>query len=264
MSTRISRSVGTGGINLKNDVLVVQQLINANIGKIVPLRPLSEDKRIGPATIGAIREFQSRVVRLRTPDGRVDPNGKTHKALLTGIPKKAAVVSTGKYFSHAGAGAVTLNYGSKARKMTATAETLLKSILASCSIKSARITSTRRTYHDQARITITQTWPRSQSTVKTWYGATVYEKCKVYQKTKDIQGFADWWEAYDKKRGRVSSRHLSNQALDVVPATDRLKFVAKVKELVPVSGSGVRKIIPKGVLGEPVDHVEFTFKVCPV
>ena len=73
----------------------------------------------------------------------------------------------------------------------------------------------------------------------------------------------DWWEAYDRRRGRVSSRHLSNQALDVVPAHSRLEFVEKVKELVPIAGTGVRKIIPKGTLGEPVDHVEFTFKVCP-
>ncbi len=52
-----------------------------------------------------------------------------------------------------------------------------------------------------------------------------------------------------------------HRAMDVVPAGDRTKFVAKVKSLIPLPGSGVAKIIPKGVLHEPVDHVEFTFPV---
>ena len=33
------------------------------------------------------------------------------------------------------------------------------------------------------------------------------------------------------------------------------------RELVPLPGTGVKRIIPKGVMNEPVDHVEFTFDV---
>ena len=145
--------------------------------------------------------------------------------------------------------------------MNAKAEYLLKSILASCGIYRATLTSTKRTYHDQARITMTQTYKADPSKVKKWYGQAVLDACKKHMD--DIEAFAKWWEQYDKKRGKVSSRHLSNQALDVVPNTYRSKFAAKVTSLVPVSGSGVRRIIPKGVKGEPVDHVEFTFPVCP-
>lgn len=179
-------------------------------------------------------------------DVRADPGGTTFKKLMAyaSRPAPAAQVATtpGKYFSHPDASKVTLKYGDKARKMTDTAEQLLKSILAASGIMSATLTSTRRTYHDQARITMTQTYPnRGASTVKQWYGQDVLDACKLYKKSNDIQGFADWWEARDKKRGRVSSKHLSNQALDVVPAKDRLKFVKQVKALVPVAGSGVKK-----------------------
>ncbi len=260
MAKTISKSVGSKGANLKSDILTVQKLLNANLGRITPLAPLVEDGRVGKMTIGAIEEFQRRVVKMGRPDGRVDPGGKTLKHLNDGdaVP---ATPPPGGTFEHPEADQVILTYGERARKMVPKAEYLLKSILASCGIYSACLNSTRRTYHDQARITITQTYPRNKNTVRVWYGQAVLDACEEH--LDDIQGFADWWEAYDRRRGRVSSRHLSNQALDVVPAHSRLEFVEKVKELVPIAGTGVRKIIPKGTLGEPVDHVEFTFKVCP-
>jgi len=49
--------------------------------------------------------------------------------------------------------------------------------------------------------------------------------------------------------------------MDVVPSKDRFKFVEKVTDLLRINGSGVARIIPKGVMNEPVDHVEFTFPV---
>jgi GH24 family phage-related lysozyme (muramidase) len=163
------------------------------------------------------------------------------------------------HFTHPKANTVTLKYGENAVKLNAKAELLMKSILASCGLSGATLTSTLRTYQDQARITITQTYKADPSRVSTWYGEEVLKKCKDH--LTDIAGFAKWWKEYDQKRGKVSSRHLSNRAMDVVPDGDRLKFVAKVKELVPVKGSGVARIIAKGELKEPVDHVEFTFDV---
>ena len=66
--TRISASVGTGGINRRSDVIVVQNLVNDNLGSIVPLATLQVDGRSGPATVGAIEEFQRRMSawRIRT------------------------------------------------------------------------------------------------------------------------------------------------------------------------------------------------------
>ncbi len=99
------------------------------------------------------------------------------------------------YFTHADAGKVTLTYDTNAVKLVAKAETLLKSVLASCSIFQARLTSTKRTYHDQARITMTQTYKRQPRTVAQWYGQDVLDACIRFAASQDIQGFANWWQA---------------------------------------------------------------------
>jgi len=264
MST-IKQAVGRGVTNTNRaEVKLVQQLLNRH--RLPPLKAISEDGISGLETINAIIDFQRIVVKMANPDGRVDPqsvtfrllsgNTTTSSASMASLP---ALTATGGYYSHPDAVKIPLAYGPNAVKLTTTAENLLKSILASCGMTGGMLTSTLRTYHDQARITITQTYKRDPSTVSTWYGAEVLKACKEH--LDDIDGFAKWWEAYDKKRGKVSSLHLTNRAMDVVPTGDRAKFAARVKELVDVKGSGVRRIIPKGVMGEPVDHVEFTFDV---
>jgi hypothetical protein len=75
----ISGSVGRNGDNNYDDVMTVQTLINKNLP--VPLAPLEEDGLVGPHTIFAIEEFQRRRLRMNPPDGRVDPNGRTLRAL---------------------------------------------------------------------------------------------------------------------------------------------------------------------------------------
>jgi peptidoglycan L-alanyl-D-glutamate endopeptidase CwlK len=80
----ITASVGKGGVNRRSDVEIIQKLINQNIGRLTPLAPLREDGAIGPNTIGAIEEFQRRVLRMQRPDGRVDPNGMTWQKLTNG------------------------------------------------------------------------------------------------------------------------------------------------------------------------------------
>jgi hypothetical protein len=105
MIRTISQSVGKGGVNRPGDVRTVQELLNANIGKLTPLRPLATDGRIGPATQGAIDEFQRRVVKMPFPDGRVDPRGKTlaklNEATMPSIP--APIVSSFRVvFQHGG------------------------------------------------------------------------------------------------------------------------------------------------------------------
>ena len=77
----IGASVDRGGANRRTDVTAVQTLINNNIRQIAPLKALQADGVAGPKTIGAIMDFQRKVVRLRAPDGRVDPNGRTLAAL---------------------------------------------------------------------------------------------------------------------------------------------------------------------------------------
>ena len=80
-------SVGRGGQNHRTDVILVQQLLNQNLS--IPLQVLQVDGIVGPRTISAIRkEYQRRNVLSIRPDGRVDPGGKTFRALTSGLGRQ--------------------------------------------------------------------------------------------------------------------------------------------------------------------------------
>ncbi|WIL40650.1 peptidoglycan-binding protein [Pantoea agglomerans] len=70
----ISGSVGVGGRNQYGDVKTVQQLLQRN-----GYPQLRADGRMGPKTIEAIKQFQSRF--MSRPDGVVDIHGKTWNTL---------------------------------------------------------------------------------------------------------------------------------------------------------------------------------------
>jgi penicillin-insensitive murein endopeptidase len=80
----INGSVGQGGLNKPEDVLIVQKLLNKH-----RLVKLAEDKKCGPSTIQAIIAFQKGF--LSTPDGRVDPGGTTWKRLTNTVGNTAVV-----------------------------------------------------------------------------------------------------------------------------------------------------------------------------
>lgn len=80
--SRIQGSVGQGGDNVEGDVRLVQQLLNRH--DLAPLKRLVEDGRAGPATLEAIRHFQVRYLNMKSPDGRVDPDGRTFRRLDSG------------------------------------------------------------------------------------------------------------------------------------------------------------------------------------
>ncbi len=82
---RISNSVGHGGANQSADVRVVQQLLNRFRLRGAPL--LIVDGRVGPMSLGAIADFQSRVMLMSKPDSLVSPNGPTFVALCGGQPQ---------------------------------------------------------------------------------------------------------------------------------------------------------------------------------
>ena len=84
--TRLDGSVGQGGDNRAADVRLVQQLLNRF--DLAPLAPLAEDGRAGRATLAAVRHFQVRYVELRSPDGRVDPGGRTFHRLTAGTERR--------------------------------------------------------------------------------------------------------------------------------------------------------------------------------
>jgi hypothetical protein len=79
----ISASVGSGGVNKAADVTTVQKLLNQYLtAQEEPLLDVSGT--IDPDTILAIQGYQADVVGLPAPDGRIDPGGKTWKALDSG------------------------------------------------------------------------------------------------------------------------------------------------------------------------------------
>lgn len=71
----IKTSVGKGGRNVAADVETVQALLNKHCS-MAGFAKLKVDGDAGKKTIGAIKAFQTKVVKI-SADGRVDPGGKT-------------------------------------------------------------------------------------------------------------------------------------------------------------------------------------------
>ena len=78
---RIRRSVGRSGVNQRQDVLVAQNLLNGHIHALAPSAALEPDGKIGQLTRNAIVRFQRNVLHMVSPDGRIDPDGRTLRAL---------------------------------------------------------------------------------------------------------------------------------------------------------------------------------------
>ncbi len=171
----ITASVGKGGVNKRVDVLTVQKLLNQHIRSITPLRPLAENGRVGPATLGAIEEFQRRVVGLTTPDGRVDPNGRTLRALNQHPVAPASITGTGSP-------RVTYSTSLPPSKqiVSAYALSVIKLALRQTGMPQAVITSTIRTPDEQARIMYGNAKKNLKGQFKL-YGATGDEVLKVYE-----------------------------------------------------------------------------------
>ena len=75
----IQRSVGRGGSNGEADVRAIQEQLNGQMNP--PRRKLAVDGKVGPMTIGMIRDFQRNVAGMKWPDGRVDPAQRTLRYL---------------------------------------------------------------------------------------------------------------------------------------------------------------------------------------
>ena len=92
--TKISRSVGRGGINHYADVATIQKLLNK---QRIPgvTGQLKLDGDAGSKTITRIELFQKNVMQMEKPDGRVDPGGKTMEKLTgTAIQSKPPALGT--------------------------------------------------------------------------------------------------------------------------------------------------------------------------
>ncbi len=85
MARKLVASVGRmGGVNYRDDVITVQQLLNkVPVNEGGPTPPLVVDGICGSRTVKAIQLFQVKQIGWSGADGRVDPNGPTHTRLNT-------------------------------------------------------------------------------------------------------------------------------------------------------------------------------------
>lgn len=79
----ITGSVGSNAVNNKADVLLVEKLLNRYLtAQGEPL--LAADGVVTVDTILTIQDYQSKIVGIANPDGKIDPGGRTWKALDAG------------------------------------------------------------------------------------------------------------------------------------------------------------------------------------
>ena len=177
MTTGITKSVGKGGVNLPADVGIVRQLLAAFVAKSGK-PPLAAGPMDQPM-IDAITAFQTGVMLLAMPDGRVDPGGKTITALL----KEAAKPGT----PAPSASAVSVTYGSgvpaTAQLVSPYAIEVIKKALTAAGVKAAVITSTLRLADEQAEIMYKNAVINLQKQ-RDLYGPTGDEVLKVYSDNK--------------------------------------------------------------------------------
>ncbi len=88
---RLTGSVGQGGRNAHDDVLLVQKLLNKNAQIATLNGTIPETGIYDESTQKGILAFQRNVVRLSSPDGRIDPHGRTFRILLGEQPQATNV-----------------------------------------------------------------------------------------------------------------------------------------------------------------------------
>lgn len=164
------------------------------------------------------------------------------------------IVGAGKYFQHPKADEINIKYGGSAIPLNKDAEKLLKSIFAEAGTTNLSVSSTLRTYEDQARANS----QNSRANIVAWYGGDVaqaWDKLKSGQMTQ--QDFANYLKDRDTKRGKLMSNHLSGFAIDVVPYSDQ--FASTAEKLMKQGGSGIRKVLREK--SNNAVHIEFDFSV---
>lgn len=158
----INASVGANGQNQLNDVKFVQSILALLSEEDMRMPALSVDGRSGPNTVGAITKFQRFYVNLKNPDGRVDPNGRSEKTLVAKaleIDKKHLTQLAEKYelkkvkASTHQSGPKVISYRSNAKKVVSDySENIIKLAMTYAGITQCDISSTIRSFSDQARI----------------------------------------------------------------------------------------------------------------
>lgn len=158
----ISASVGSNGVNKDNDVKFVQSILALVAEEDMRMPELVVDGKSGPNTVGAIKKFQRFYVKLKNPDGRVDPDGRSEKTLVAKaleIDKKylSDLAQNFKLKKNSGStyqsGPKVISYRINAKRVVSEySENVIKLAMSYAGINRCDISSTIRTFYDQARI----------------------------------------------------------------------------------------------------------------
>jgi len=158
----IGASVGLNGKNKENDVKFVQSILALVSEEDMRMPELVVDGKSGPNTVGAIKKFQKFYVKLKNPDGRVDPNGRSEKSLvakaleidksyLDDLAQKYKLKKVSKSVHHSGPKVISYRINAK-RVVSEYSENVIKLAMSYAGINRCDISSTIRTFYDQARI----------------------------------------------------------------------------------------------------------------
>lgn len=158
----IASSVGLNGANNKGDVGFVQDLLALLAEQDLRMPEIQVDGISGPKTINAISKFQTYYVKLKRPDSRIDPNGRSEKVLVAKaieIDKDLIPALVKRHGlrrqppAQSGSGPRTIHYRSNAKRVLSTyTENIVKLAMGFGGILRCDISSTIRTMDDQARI----------------------------------------------------------------------------------------------------------------
>jgi hypothetical protein len=168
-------------------------------------------------------------------------------------------VGTGSYYTNPNYDSVKIIYRPSAVKLNKDAEILLQSIAKDAGLSEVTVSSTLRTYTEQARANFSN----SPKDILAWYGNEVFNKWKELKrkygnnKPSFEQTFGDFLEKRDKQRGKPISKHLTNRAIDIVPFIS--KFASAGENLAGKPNTGVEEVLREPENG--ATHIVFTFPV---
>ncbi len=164
------------------------------------------------------------------------------------------------YFYNEAYEKVTIRYvadSTTAHPLNANADKLIRSILAESGIFSAYISSTKRTFREQAEIMKEV----SDANLRAWYG----EEAALAVRKYDVPTLEQWLKDNKPK----ISRHIPGYALDVIivggdtldtPQNNKNRdaYDAVISKLIPIKSFGVRYYLREN---NGVEHTEFIFPV---
>lgn len=232
----LNKSVGRNCANIRSDVKIIQLLINKKVDLLKPLHKLHPDGIVGIKTITAIEHIQKKVLHFNKPDGKVDPGGKTFKAL------------TKDYMPFTISGAY----------IHPKATEILTEILIDAGLSNAMVTSGVRTPAEQARIMYDNIKRKGLPFNYRLYGTYGDKVIKVFEDhaTKERADVITLMKSKIEEIGSSKvSKHCSSThyVFDVAPSSinDTLKFIAAVKNHKAVS----KFLYPPH---DPAFHIEIT------